>query len=323
MHPSSEDRETVMFDSNLQGINEAGGTLARQQELSARVARLTPLDGTHQSVLPALSLTRCSGPTVRMPTIYQPCLAIVVQGRKRAVLNDEVFHYDALNYLVVSVTLPGMGQVLEATPEHPFLSLRLNLDLEEIARLVLELGDRRPSPAAADRGLFVARLDEPLLDAVLRMVKLLDTPEDIGVLAPVIQREIYYRLLRGELGYRMVDAAQSESGNNRVVRAIEWLKQHYAAPLRIEDLADAVHMSPSALHHRFKAVTAMSPLQYQKHLRLHEARRLMFADGIESATAGHRVGYESASQFSREYRRLFGAPPRSEIARLRETGVPA
>jgi transcriptional regulator GlxA family with amidase domain len=203
------------------------------------------------------------------------------------------------------------------------LSLRLNLDLEEIARLVLELGDRGPSPTSADRGLFVARLDEPLLDAVLRMVKLLDTPEDIDVLAPVVQREIYYRMLRGELGYRLADLAQSESGNHRIVRAIEWLKQHYTVPLRIEELADAVHLSASALHHRFKAVTAMSPLQYQKHLRLHEARRLMFADGIECAAAGHRVGYESASQFSREYRRLFGAPPRVEIARLREVGVEA
>jgi transcriptional regulator GlxA family with amidase domain len=166
-------------------------------------------------------------------------------------------------------------------------------------------------------------LDESLLDAVLRMVKLLDTPEDIEVLAPVVQREIYYRMLRGELGYRLADLAQGESGNHRVVRAIEWLKQHYTAPLRIEELADSVHMSPSALHHRFKAVTAMSPLQYQKHLRLHEARRLMFSEGIECSTAGHRVGYESASQFSREYRRLFGAPPRSEIARLREAGLSA
>jgi AraC-like DNA-binding protein len=312
-----------MFDSSLQRIREITGMAERQQELSTRVARLTPFDGTHQSVLPSLALTRGSVPTVCMPTVYQPCLAVVVQGRKRAVLNDEVFHYDALNYLVVSVTLPAMGQVLEATPEHPYLSLRLNLDLEEIARLVLELGDRGPSPAGADRGLFVARLDEPLLDAVLRMVKLLDTPEDVDVLAPVVQREIYYRVLRGDLGSRLADLAQSEGGKHRIVRAIEWLKQHYAAPLRIEELADAVHMSASALHHRFKAVTAMSPLQYQKHLRLHEARRLMFADGIESATAGHRVGYESASQFSREYRRLFGAPPRSEIARLRDTGVSA
>jgi AraC-like DNA-binding protein len=312
-----------MFDSSLQRVREMAGNAERQQELSARVARLTPFDGIHQSALPPLALIRGSMPTVCMPVVFQPCLAIVVQGRKRAVLNDEVFHYDALNYLVVSVTLPGMGQVLEASPGHPYLSLRLNLDLEEIARLVLQLGDRGPSPAAADRGLFVARLDEPLLDAVLRMVKLLDTPEDIDVLAPVVQREIYYRMLRGDLGSRLVDLAQSEGGNHRVVRAIEWLKQHYAAPLRIEDLADAVHLSPSALHHRFKSVTAMSPLQYQKHLRLHEARRLMFADGIECAAAGHRVGYESASQFSREYRRLFGAPPRTEIARLRETGVSA
>jgi AraC-like DNA-binding protein len=259
-----------------------------------------------------------------MPTVCQPSLAFVVQGRKRALLNDEVFYYDALNYLVVSVTLPMMGQVVEATTDRPFLSLRLDLDLEEIARLLLELGDRGAAPvAAADRGLFVARMDEPLLDAVLRMVKLLDAPEDIAVLAPAVQREIYYRVLRGELGQRLVDLAERDSGNHRIVRAIEWLKQRYAEPLRIEVLADAVHMSPSALHHRFKAVTAMSPLQYQKHLRLHEARRLMFAEGIECATAGHRVGYESPSQFSREYRRLFGAPPSVEIARLRETGVEA
>jgi AraC-like DNA-binding protein len=311
-----------MFDGSLRRIHETTGIPTRQRELSALVARLTPFDGSHQSALPSLVLNRGSSPTVCMPIVYEPCLAVVVQGRKRALLNDEIFNYDALNYLVVSVTLPAMGQILEATPERPYLSLRLNLDLEEVARLVLKMGDRGPTPATADRGLFVARLDEPLLDAVLRMVRLLDTPEDIDVLAPVVQREIYYRVLRGDLGSRLVDLAQSEGGNHRVVRAIEWLKQHYVAPLRIDELADTVHMSPSALHHRFKAVTAMSPLQFQKHLRLHEARRMMFADGIECATAGHRVGYESASQFSREYRRLFGAPPRSEIARLREAGLP-
>jgi AraC-like DNA-binding protein len=312
-----------MFDSKLQRTHELKIIDERQQELSARVARLAPFDGTHQSALPWLALIRASVPTVCMPTVYQPCLAIVVQGRKRALLNDEVFHYDALNYLVVSVTLPAMGQVLEASAERPYLCLRLNLDLEEIARLLLELGEHGPSLAAADRGLFVARMDEALLDTVLRMVKLLDTPEDTAVLGPLVQREIYYRVLRGELAHRLVDLAQGEGGTHRIVRAIEWLKQRYAAPLRIEELAGAVHMSASALHHRFKAVTAMSPLQYQKHLRLHEARRLMFADGIDCATAGHRVGYESPSQFSREYRRLFGAPPRAEIARLRETGVSA
>ena len=312
-----------MLNSNLQRTPELKGIAERQQELSARVARLTPADGMHQSALPWLALIRNSVPTVCMATVYQPCLAIVVQGRKRALLNDEVFHYDALNYLVVSVTLPAMGQVLEASVERPYLCLRLNLDLEEIARLLLELGERGPSLAATDRGLFVARMDEALLDAVLRMVKLLDTPEDTAVLGPVVQREIYYRMLRGELAHRLVDLVQGDGGTHRIVRAIDWLKQRYAAPLRIEELADAVHMSSSALHHRFKAVTAMSPLQYQKHLRLHEARRLMFADGIDCATAGHRVGYESPSQFNREYRRLFGAPPRAEIARLRETGVTA
>lgn len=310
-----------MFHSDLQASQDPGALTERQQELSARVARLTPFDGMHQSALPWLALMRNSVPTVCVPTVYQPCLAIVVQGRKRAVLNDEVFHYDALNYLVVSVTLPAVGQVLEASVERPYLCLRLNLDLEEIGRLVLQLGERGASLAAADRGLFVARMDDALLDAVLRMVKLLDTPEDTAVLGPVVQREIYYRMLRGGLAHRLVDLAQGEGGNHRIVRAIEWLKQRYAAPLRIEELADAVHMSSSALHHRFKAVTAMSPLQYQKHLRLHEARRLMFADGVDCATAGHRVGYESPSQFSREYRRLFGSPPRAEIARLRETGV--
>jgi AraC-like DNA-binding protein len=307
----------TMFDGNPQRTQDLTG---RQQELTARVARLAPVDGVHPAAFPSLALIRGSVPTACMATVYQPSLGIVVQGRKRVLLNDEVFYYDALNYLVVSVTLPVMGQVVEASPERPFLGLRLDLDLEEIARLLLEMGDRGTAPVA-DRGLFVTRMDEPLLDAVLRMVKLLEEPEDIAVLAPVVQREIYYRVLRGDLGQRLVDLAEADGGNHRIVRAIEWLKRRYATPLSIGELAEAVHMSPSALHHRFKAVTAMSPLQYQKHLRLHEARRLMFADGIECAAAGHRVGYESPSQFSREYRRLFGASPRVEIARLRETGL--
>jgi AraC-like DNA-binding protein len=312
-----------MFDSTLLAALDIRAIADRQQDLAVRVARLAPEDGMHPSLIPSLDLIRGSVPTVCMPSVYQPSLAFVVQGRKRALLNDEVFLYDALNYLVVSVTLPAVGQVLEASPERPYLCLRLKLDLEEIARLLLELGDRGAAPVAADRGLFVARMDEALLDAVLRMVKLLDAPQDIAMLAPVIQREIYYRVLRGELGHRLVDLAEGDGASHRVVRAIEWLKQRYTAPLRIEELAAAVHMSASALHHRFKQVTAMSPLQYQKHLRLHEARRLMFTDGVECATAGHRVGYESPSQFSREYRRLFGAPPRAEVARLKVTGVPA
>jgi AraC-like DNA-binding protein len=312
-----------MIDNRLQSHDTPPSPSPRQRELAERVARFTRIDGHHSTPIRSLELIRTSVSTVCMPTVYQPCLAFVVQGRKRAILNDEIFHYDALNYLVVSLTLPAMGQVIEASEERPYMALRLNLDLEDVARLLLELDERGPPPGAPDRGLFVARMDEGLLDAVLRMIKLIDAPEDAAILAPLVQREIYYRVLRGDLGHRLASAARGEDGNHRVVRAVEWLKHRFAEPLRIEDLADAVHMSPSALHHRFKAITAMSPLQFQKHLRLHEARRLMFSDGVDCAVAGHRVSYESASQFSREYRRLFGAPPRAEIARLRETGLTA
>jgi len=233
-----------MFNSSLHSTEEISAIAERQQELAARVARSAPTDGMHQTAFAPLALMRGSVPTVCTPTVYQPCLAIVVQGRKRALLNGEMYHYDALNYLVVSVTLPAMGQVLDASVERPYLALRLDLDLKEIARLLLELGDRGAAPVAADRALFVSRMDEALLDAVLRMVKLLDTPQDIAVLAPVVQREIYYRVLRGDLGHRLVDVAEGNGGSHRIVRAIEWLKQHYAAPLRIGQLAAAVHMSP-------------------------------------------------------------------------------
>ena len=295
----------------------------RHKELTDRVARLATQDGTTITDFPPLALARNSQPSMLTPGVYQPSVCIVVQGRKRALLGDEVFYYDPLNYLVVSVTLPAMGQVLEASPDQPYLCIRIALDAEEIGRMLLELKQRPAPPATADRGLFVARVAEPLLDAVLRLVRLLDAPADLPVLAPIALREIYYRLLTGELGHRLMDAAELSGHAHRVARAIDWLKQHYTSPLRIEDLAAAVHMSPSALHHRFKAVSGMSPLQFQKQLRLHEARRLMFAEGFECAAAGHRVGYESPSQFSREYRRLFGAPPRQEIAKLRESGQAA
>jgi len=311
-----------MYDSRLayaEGQQAAGSA---QAELAERVARLAPLDGIHGTAVPALSLSRTSQQTAAMPVLHEPSLCVVVQGRKRAFLNDDVFYYDALNYLVVSVTLPVRGHVIEASPEQPYLGLKLQLDMDQLARLLLELGKQNPgSASAANRGMFVARMGNHLLDAVLRLVRLLDTPEDIAVLGPSIEREIYYRVLRGELGPRLVQMAQGDGSNNRIVRAIAWLKQYYAEPLRIDELAASLHMSPSALHHRFKAVTAVSPLQYQKQLRLHEARRLMFSDGLDCAAAGHQVGYESPSQFSREYRRLFGAPPSLEIARLKQSSL--
>lgn len=278
--------------------------------------RLTPGEGAHQSAIPALTLIRASCPSQPLPSLYEPSLCIVVQGRKRAVLADEVYVYDALNYLVVSVTLPVIGQIIDATGEEPYLCLRIGIDAHLISELLLQVGPvAAPSPGAA-RGMFIASMSGPLLDAVVRLTRLLDHPRDAAVLAPLVLREIHYRVLIGELGQRLRDLSIVDSRVQRVARAIELLRTRYAESVSIGELASVAHMSASSLHHRFKAVTAMSPVQFQKQLRLHEARRLMLTEGLEAASAAHRVGYESPSQFSREYRRLFGAPPRRETATL-------
>ncbi|GMV31283.1 MAG: AraC family transcriptional regulator [Rhodanobacteraceae bacterium] len=294
-------------------------SLAPQRELAARIARLTTDDGLHATAIDALSLIRMSEPTQPCSVVYEPCLCVVVQGRKQARLGDEVFIYDPLNYLVVSVTLPVVGEILTASPAQPYLCLKINLDLRMLGELVLQSPPTPPRPT--DRALFVARTELPMLDALLRLLRLLDTPREIGVIAPLILREICFRALGGDLGHRLRDLVVAGSGGHRVGRAIDLLKARYAEALSIEELAETTHMSVSALHHRFKAVTSLSPLQFQKTLRLHEARRLMLSEGLEAAAAAHRVGYESASQFSREYRRLFGAPPRREIVALRAHGV--
>ncbi|MFT3761877.1 MAG: AraC family transcriptional regulator [Pseudoxanthomonas sp.] len=290
--------------------------LAPQTELADRIARLTPADGMHGTALPQLGVARISQPTQCSPTVYEPRLAIVVQGSKLAMLGDRVIRYDPLHYLVVSMTLPMMGQVIEATPEHPYLSMRLDLDPALIADLLAEMG-----PAAAEAGpaepAYAAKVSAPLLDAVLRLMRLLDHPADLPVLAPMAIREILYRVLLGDLGHHLRRLAMRDSRPQRIAHAVELLRRRYLEPLRIEDLARAAHMSVSSLHHNFKAVTTLSPLQYLKQLRLHEARRLMLSEGLEAAAAAHRVGYESPSQFSREYKRLFGAPPRTEVGHLR------
>ena len=299
--------ERVDFAANLD---------AQQAELAALVTRLTPLEGVHPAAIPGLTLIRANSPSMAIPSVYEPSLCVVVQGRKRAVLADEVYIYDALNYLTVSVTLPAVGQVIEASEQRPYLCLKLELDARLIGELLLQVG-RSGVPPSTDRGLFVARTSPPLLDAVLRLTQLLQHPRDAAILAPLVVREIHYRVLTGELGHRLRELCVVDSQVNRVARAIDLLRRRFTESLRIEDLAAAAHMSESSLHHRFKAVTAMSPMQFQKQLRLHEARRLMLTEGLEAAAAAHRVGYESPSQFSREYRRLFGAPPRREIETVR------
>ncbi len=277
------------------------------------VERRTGRDGAHPTSIPGLTLYRSTSPSEPVQCVYEPSLCIVAQGRKRVILGDEIYLYDPAQFLLASVALPVAGEVIEASPATPYLSLQINLDPGTVGELIAD--NRLEAPSS--RGLAVSRVEPPLLDAVGRLVGLLETPEEIGVLAPLIVREIIYRLLVGEQGGQLRQIAVGDGQARRVVRAIQWLKGHFAEPLRIEELARRVSMSPSALHHHFKAVTALSPLQYQKQLRLQEARRLLLAEGLDAAAAGYRVGYESSSQFSREYRRLFGKPPKLDLDSLR------
>jgi len=306
----------------VDGHNLSQSHITQQAELAQRVTRLTPGDGAHATAITGLTLLRSDSPSLPLPALYDPSLCIVVQGRKRALLADEIYVYDPLNYLVVSVTLPMIGEIIEATHEQPYLCLRIGIDTKVISELLLQM---RPdaAKAVANRGLYLGRMSASLLDAVVRLVRLIEQPRDASVLAPLVMREIHYHVLIGELGQRLRELCVAGSQAQRIARAVDVLRSRYAEPLRIDDLAAVAHMSASSLHHRFKEVTAMSPVQFQKQLRLHEARRLMLAEGLEAASAAHRVGYESPSQFSREYRRLFGAPPRREIDTVRgEVAVP-
>jgi AraC-like DNA-binding protein len=281
-----------------------------QLELTRLATKSALIDGENLTPIPGVSLMRATSTSQSFPSLYEPCLCVVLQGRKQATLRRETYIYDALNYLVVSVTLPVHGQILEASPQRPYMSLRISIDTTVIADLLARLPELKMQDDDVDRGLFVARTSDEMLDAVLRLMRLLETPRDASVLADSVLREIYYRTLTGELGNRLQALCSAGGHLHRIARAIALIKGRFAEPLRIESVADALHMSVSSLHHHFKAVTAMSPLQFQKQLRLHEARRLMLSERLDAATAAHRVGYESASQFSREYRRLFGAPPR-------------
>jgi AraC-like DNA-binding protein len=282
--------------------------------------RLAPHEGHHATGVPGLALIRADQPGQRLPALYEPGLVLVLQGRKQATLGRQVLSYDPLHALVVSVTLLPQAQIVDASPERPYLCLRLGVDTHELASLLLEAAPVIPAGASAAPapGLHVTTVSAPLLDALHRLLHLLLQPRDLPVLAPLLRREIFYRVLTGDLGPQLRALAVAGSQAQRIVRAIDLVRRRYTEPLRVDELAAAAHMSASTLHARFKQVTAMTPLQYQKLLRLHEARRLMLADGLDAASAAHRVGYESPSQFNREYRRQFGAPPRAEVQRLRQ-----
>ncbi len=287
------------------------------EEFQQLMERNSGIDGVLSTKIPHLILIRSSNPTEPIHTLHQPAVCFIAQGSKQVMLGDTVQTYDPNRYLTVSVDLPVIGQVIDASAEKPYLCLRLDLDPAMLSALVIEIGYSQSDAGAPEPGLFLSDTTPELLDAIVRLLRLLDRPDEIAVLAPLAEREILYRLLVGEQGHRLRQIARAESKLTQVNRAIDLIKRDFRKPLRIEDLAARANMGLSSFHQHFKAVTAMSPLQYQKQLRLQEARRLILGQSIDAATAGHHVGYDSPSQFSREYARLFGAPPLRDIARLR------
>jgi AraC-like DNA-binding protein len=267
-------------------------------------------------MIPGLTLYRYSSPTEPAYFLQEPAVYVVVQGRKQVTVGDETYIYDRSQYLAVSVDLPAVGHVFEASAEEPYLCMTLSVDPRELAALIVETGREAPRDDHDGRALYVSALKASLLDGFLRLVRLLDAPRDIPVLAPLVVRELHYHLLQSEQFGRLAQMAIGDGRLRRVSGAIAWIKAHFAEPLQIDALARRTHMSPSALHSHFKAVAAMSPIQYQKRLRLQEARRRLLSGATSAEAIAYEVGYASASQFSREYARLFGQPPRRDAERV-------
>lgn len=295
---------------------------AAREALASSIARWTDIDGEpFITSIPMLALFRRTTPSEPTSCMYDPSVALIVQGAKRVLLGEDTYMYDACRFLVTSVDLPAIGEIIEASREKPFLALMMKLDQRVMTELMVEGRLRPPRPEPTGRGMAVGQATLPLLQAFQRLIDLLDEPDDIPVLAPLIQREILYRLLVSDQGARLWQIASVGSQSHRIARAIDWLKANAAEPLRVDELAASVQMSTSTFHHHFRTLTAMSPLQFQKWLRLNEARRLMLTEHLDASTAAFRVGYESPSQFGREYHRLFGAPPLRDIISLRQTAA--
>lgn len=270
-----------------------------------------------QTDIPFLSLISSRQPTELTRGIVQPSFCMVMQGQKKILLGDDVIHYGAGEYLISTIDMPAAGQIIVATDASPYLGARIELDAKEIAAILIEAKISVPANLKSGLGAFVGKADEELQEAVRKLLRLLDKPKDAAFLADSLKREILYRLLTSEYGPRIYNNLVIDRQQLGIGKAIEWLKQNFTRHFQIEELASAANMSVSSLHHKFKAVTAMGPLQYQKQLRLNEARKLLLSGAMDASTAAYQVGYESQSQFSREYRRLFGAPPMQDVKSLR------
>lgn len=289
---------------------------AAQSDLAALITRALPEDGSRE-MLPGLWLHRYSSLTEPLHGVSAHAFCVIAQGSKQVLVGSTPCRYDPAHYLIATAELPVVSQITEASPERPYLSLRLDLDPALVSSVMVEAGYGDAGAPSSVQALQVHPLDTGLLDAAVRLVRLVGAPGDAAYLAPLIVREIVYRLLTGKDGSRLRQLAMLNGASHRIAAAIDHLRQEYDQPLRIADIARDAGMSVSGFHHHFKAVTAMSPLQFQKQLRLQEARRLMLGEGYDATTAGFHVGYEDTSHFNREYKRLFGEPPRRDIDRLR------
>lgn len=291
---------------------------AINKTLAKSIGRLCGDNAMQTSAIEGLEFYRQTAPADSCSLcVVEPSIALVVQGAKSMTLGDEEFRYDPYRFLITSLDLPARMQVLKADNHQPYLGLVLKFDLAMVGELIAQAPLLKDASALNDKGMILGHTSPELLGACLRLVELLDEPESISVLAPLIKREIFWRVLISEQGARLRQVVSIGSQGLRVSRAIEWLKEHYDRALSVESLADMAQMSKSTFHHHFRQLTAMSPLQYQKRLRLLEARRLMLGEDQDASRAAYQVGYESPSQFSREYSRLFGASPKRDIEQQR------
>ena len=292
-----------------------------RKELGELIARFSSGDGVHKTAIGGLYPIKLSVPDMKLPSVYQPSICVIVQGAKQVLLEDEIYRYAPPQFLAVSVDLPLLGQVTEASAGKPYLCLQIEIDARTISELISQSGDASWSRGETSRGLFVGEMDAALLEAVLRIARLLETPRDIPVLAPLAMREFHYRVLSSPYGPTIAQMAIAGSNTHKIGQVIRRMKTQLAAPIRVEELASMANMSPSSFHQHFKAVTAMSPVQYQKRLRLTEARHILLAENADAQSAAYRVGYQSVSQFSREYARMFGAPPIRDVEGIRNVAA--
>lgn len=287
-----------------------------QEALADKVAKKISGPSPLETVIPELALGKYENPTEPTSYMCEPSICVAVQGSKKVILEEDVYIYDANKFLITSIDLPVVAQVLEATPEKPYLSILMKLDLKLASQMIVDTSLPIPKVEDDSRGVGVSTVSVRLLNVLHRLIDLLETPEDIPVMASLIQREITYLLLVGEQGNKLRQMAMAGTNGSQIAKSTKWLKENFSKHIRIDELANLAGMSTSTFHQHFRSLTAMTPLQYQKWIRLHESRRLMLTEKLDVTTAAFQVGYESPSQFSREYRRLFGAPPLRDIKSL-------